>query len=251
MFTPKFSSPNIKQFTYAEQVKILVEQIYTAYINIEYKLPSDASIAQAAINICLYNLCGQDPEQEDDKTINNADEQEIDILNIDQRTSILESNLKSGYPLINLSFQAYINDLHEKHTNYIELCHPDFIMDSFMKYIKDNINYDSIKDFLMTAHKVLELNCPSKIENKKIISEIAEYLCKVIKSKFEISEQVLKNAEIYKQEIEGLLVFLARHSCVHCVGWPNTKKLSEQFLKEAEQAVHDKQFTLYKHKPYI
>ena len=97
MFTTKFSAPHLKPFTYseqqqefelrltyAEQVKTLVAKIYTAYSNIEYKLPSDAIIAQAAINICLYNLCGQDPTQQDDRIINNCYALEGEILNLDK-----------------------------------------------------------------------------------------------------------------------------------------------------------------------
>lgn len=263
MFTTKFSAPYLPQFTYSEQlqesekkmtdvekIKILVEQIYNAYNQIEYKLQSDAVIAQAAINICLYNLCGQDPTQQDDKVINNCDALEEELLNLHTRSSILESNLKNKYPVISASFEAYVHNLQETHTNFIEFCNQDFVIDSFIQDITRNIN-SSIKDFIAISRTVLELDFRKKIENKKLILEVAEYLCKVIKSKFEISNQISMNAELYKKEIEEVLVFLAKYSCVHCDRWPNTKQLSEQFFKDAERAVYNTSLTLQKHTPHI
>ena len=217
-----------------EKIKQLVQEINDTYNNIEYKLQVDAVIAQAAIHTCLRNLCGKDATCEDDKLLNNCDTLENKLLNLEARKQAIEHTLIEKYPCFEGIFAQYKTKLYEQHTNILEAIDEIYCRDSFIAHIINNIHF-TIKDNLISARKALDLDCPHKIQDKKIILFVAEVLCKIIKSKFEISKKDLQDAELYALEVQNILVFLAQYSCVHVVGWPNSKQLSNTFLKEAEQ----------------
>ena len=217
-------------------VKQLVQQINDAYNNIEYKLQIDAEIAQAAIHTCLRNLCGKDATLADDKLLNDCDIFESKLLNLDIRKQTIEHTLTEKYPCFEEIFSQYKITLHDQHTNLLEAIDDIYCRDSFIMYIINNI-HSTIKDNLILARKALDLDCPHKIQDKTVILFVAEILCKIIKSKFEISKKDLQDAKLYALEVQNILVFLAQDSCVHVVGWPNSKQLTKTFLKEAEQEV--------------